>query len=350
VSEPSLEAAPVLRRNGVIVAAIVVAAIVGGLIARSFALGPVTSTGARRPIIQLTRPQRALPSLAATIGSLCPSVATIVPHAVATAKSPGKVAPAAILISADGWILTSGQLPSGGSLDALFGDGTRSPISDVRTDPVSGLTVARITPPASPAPIALSDQTFPQVGDFGLALQSPNGTGCSAASSMLSSDFLVDGGGDAISLRLQQDVGPMPPGTPVFETDGRVIGIAMDGAPDTLIPAPIAATIVDELIRNSPTPLLAYGFRAIDLSPNLATRLGDVRARGVAVAIVEPHSSVDRAGLRAGDIVAAVGASPVSSASELSRALDAATGASTLTIIRGSSQQTMTVSRSLATP
>jgi S1-C subfamily serine protease len=301
-----------------------------------------------------------LPSLAPTIAALCPSVAAIVPHVEpgatpAAAKpanaNPGAAkvaAPAAILISADGWILTSGQLPSTGPLDALFGDGTRTPISDVRSDPVSGLTVARITPPANPAPIALSDQSFPQVGDFGLALQSPNGTGCSAASSMLSSDFLVDGGGPAIALRLQQDVGAMPPGTPVFSTDGRVVGIAMTGTDDMLIPAPIAAIIVDELIRNSPSPLLAYGFRALDLSPNLAARLGDVRARGVAVAIVEPRSSVDRAGLRAGDIVTAVDNGPVASASELSRALDAATGASTLTIVRGTATLTMTVSRSLS--
>jgi S1-C subfamily serine protease len=354
VNEADGPAPPRGGRNLLLIAAVLAAAIVGGFVARSFSFSPVPSTGARRPILQLTRGQRTLPSLAATIGLLCPSVATIVPHANGTRKSAGQpVTPtpphaAAILISADGWILTSGQLPSGGQLDALFGDGTRVPISDIRSDPVSGLTVARIPAQGDTDPLALGDQSFPQVGDFAFALQSPNGTGCSAASSMLSSDFLVDGGGDAISLRLQQDVGPMAPGTPVFSTDGRIIGIATGGIADTLIPAPIAATIVDELIRNSPTPLLAYGFRAIDLSPNLATRLGDLRARGVAVAIVEPRSSVDRAGLRAGDIVAAVNSSPVSSASELSRALDAATGSSTLTIVRGSNQLSMTVSRSLA--
>lgn len=348
MSEPDTDPPQNRGRTVAVVAGIILAAILGGLIARAFAPGPIAPTDVRRPIIQLPHSQGTLPSLASTIAGLCPSVATIVPHAAAPGKPARLPASAAILISANGWILTSGRLPSGTPLDALFGDGTRAPVSDVRTDPVSGLTVARVTAQSDPDPLILSDQSFPQVGDFGFALQSPNGTGCTAASSMLSSDFLVDGGGNAISLRLQQDVGPMAPGTPVFSTDAEVIGIAMDGALDTLIPAPIAAIIVDELIRNSPTPLLAYGFRAIDLSPNLATRLRDIRARGVAVAIVQPRSSVDRAGLRAGDIVTAVDNSPVASASELSRALDAATGPAILTIVRGSSQLTMKVSRSLA--
>lgn len=337
---------PSTARNVAIIAAIVAAAVGGGFVARTISPTiPATTGGVRRPILQLTRGQRGLPSLASTIATLCPSIAAIVPHGTATGTAPG---PAAILISADGWILTSGPLPSGGTLDAQFGDGSRAAISDPRTDPVSGLTVARVAPGSNAAAITLSDQSFPQVGDFGFALQSPHGTGCSAASSMMSSDFLVDGGGPAIALRLQQDVGVLTAGTPVFSTEGRVVGIAMGGPADTLIPAPIAAVIVDELIRNSPSPLLAYGFRAIDLSPELATRLGDVRARGVAVAIVQPRSSVDRAGLRAGDIVAAVDGTPVSSASELSRTLDAATDSAVLTVARGNQQLTMKVSRSLA--
>jgi S1-C subfamily serine protease len=245
-------------------------------------------------------------------------------------------------------MIFAGSAPLGGPLDALFGDGTRLPLTDLRSDPVSGLTVARTASASDATPITLSDQSFPRIGDFGFSVQSPAGTGCSAIASMMSSDFLIQGGGQAISIRLQQNGNPLPAGSPFFAMDGRVIGIALGGSGDTLLPAPIAAIIVDELIRNSPSPLLAYGFRAVDLTSELASRLGDVRARGVAVAVVEPHSSVDRAGLEAGDIVAAVNGSPISSASELSRALDAASGTATLTVTRGDEQLTMKVSRSLS--
>ena len=356
------------RHNLVLVGAVAAAAIAGGFIGRAFAPGQTATGGQRtRPIIQqLVRPQSSLPSLADNVNRLCPSVAAIVPHGqdlarVPEAKTGKTTAPSAkaallpppppqgFLISANGWIIFAGTVPGAGPLDALFGDGRRVPISDLRSDPVSGLSVARTATSGSDVtPITLSDQSFPRIGDFGFALQSPNGTGCSAVASMMSSDFLIQGGGQAISIRLQQGGNPLPSGSPFFSVDGKVIGIALGGTGDSLIPAPIAAIIVDELIRNSPSPLLAYGFRAVDLSPELASRLGDVRSRGVAVAVVQPHSSVDRAGLEAGDIVAAVNSSPVSSASELSRMLDAATGSATLTVSRGDKQLTMKVSRSLA--
>lgn len=356
------------RRNLILVGAAAVAAIAGGFIGRG--LAPATTngtTGTRpRPIIQLVRPQSSLPSLADNIDRLCPSVAAIVPHgsaappapppkptsragksAAAAASAAPPVPPQGVLISNDGWIIFAGNVPDG-ALDALFGDGSRVPITDLRSDPVSGLTVARSAGNSDATPITLSDQSFPRIGDFGFALESPNGTGCSAVASMMSSDFLIEGGGQAISIRLQQNGNGLPAGAPFFSVDGRVIGIALGGTGDSLLPAPIAAIIVDELIRNSPSPLLAYGFRAVDLTNELASRLGDVRARGVAVAVVQPHSSVDRAGLEAGDIVAAVNGSPISSASELSRALDAATGTATLTVTRGDKQLTMKISRSLS--
>ena len=357
------------KQNLLIVGAAAAAALIGGVIGRG--LAPATTAGTtaapRRPIIQLVRPQSSLNSLADNIDRICPSVAAIVPHgsdatpapapktnsksrsgSTRTAPPQPQTPPQGVLISADGWIIFAGQVANGGALDALFGDGRRVPITDLRSDPVSGLTVARTGDPGDATPITLSDQSFPRIGDFGFAVQSPNGTGCSAIASMMSSDFLIQGGGQSISIRLQQNGNPLPAGSPFFSVDGRVIGIALGGTGDTLLPAPIAAIIVDELIRNSPSPLLAYGFRAVDLTSELASRLGDVRARGVAVAVVEPNSSVDRAGLEAGDIVAAVNGSPISSASELSRALDAATGTATLTITRGDKQLTMKVSRSLS--
>ena len=359
------------KQNLLIVGTAAAAALIGGVIGRG--LAPVSTAGTnaspRRPIIQLVRPQSSLPSLADNIDRICPSVAAIVPHGSDATPAPGpapktnsksrsgstrtappqpQTPPQGVLISADGWIIFAGQVANGGALDALFGDGRRVPITDLRSDPVSGLTVARTGDPGDATPITLSDQSFPRIGDFGFAVQSPNGTGCSAIASMMSSDFLIQGGGQSISIRLQQNGNPLPAGSPFFSVDGRVIGIALGGTGDMLLPAPIAAIIVDELIRNSPSPLLAYGFRAVDLTSELASRLGDVRARGVAVAVVEPNSSVDRAGLEAGDIVAAVNGSPISSASELSRALDAATGTATLTITRGDKQLTMKVSRSLS--
>jgi S1-C subfamily serine protease len=125
------------------------------------------------------------------------------------------------------------------------------------------------------------------------------------------------------------------------------MGVATTAADNALLPAPIASVIVDELIRNSPSPIASFGFRATDFTAELANRIGEQRARGAGVALVQPKSAAEKAGLRAGDIVIAVDGSPVSSASELSRALDAVTNSATLTVARGDQQLTMTVSRSI---
>ena len=111
-----------------------------------------------------------------------------------------------------------------------------------------------------------------------------------------------------------------------------------------MIPAPIASVIIDELVRNSLSPSTNFGFRAIDYPASLSTRLGNVRS-GAGVALVQPKSAAAKAGMRAGDVVTEVNDNPVSSSSELSRALDALPDKATLTIQRSSQQVELTISR-----
>lgn len=298
-----------------------------------------------RPIVQIVRQQPGLPDLADLIDRLCPSVAIIVPHGSdVPMPSSSAVAVPASVYSADGWLVTSaGNLPQG-QLDAVFSDGERVDLSDLRIDPVSRLAIVKASGPAAP-PLAFSDQAFPRVGQFAFTLASPAASGCTSAAAMIGSDFLADGGAAIGYVRLQSPQDTWTAGTPLLGTDGRVIGIATDDPAGAAIPAPIASVIIDELIRNSPSPTTSFGFRAIDYSAPIATRLGDVRS-GAGVALVQTKSAASRAGLQAGDIVTAVGDVPVSGASELSRALDALQGKATLTVQRRSQELTITIRRS----
>ena len=162
---------------------------------------------------------------------------------------------------------------------------------------------------------------------------------------MVGSDFLVDAVPRGVFIRLQPGLAPLPAGSPFFGGDGSVIGIISGGGDNSLLPAPIASSIVNELIRNSPSPIAAFGFRAIDFTADLAVRIGDVRARGAGVALVQPKSVAEAGGLRAGDIVLAVDESPVSSASELSRALDAVDTSATLQVERNGQRISVKVTR-----
>ena len=314
--------------------AIALVAVAAGYLGRGLAPPSgksLSSTG--RPIVQIVR-QPTFPSLAPAIDRICPAIARIVA---------GNQSAAAFAVSSDGWLVSSGSIPATGQV--MFGDGRKAAIDEVRSDPVSGLVLAH-TDATGLTPVAFADQAFARVGDFGFSLQT-SGTGCSAAESMIGSDFLVDALAQGTYLRMQPGTPALAPGTPFFGADGSVLGVATTTANGSLLPAPIAAAIVDELIRDNPSPIASFGFRATDFTPDLAARTGDPRARGAGVALVQPNSAAAQGGLRAGDVVIAVNDEPVSSASELSRSLDAVVAAANLRVVRQGQQLTIAVSRTV---
>jgi Trypsin-like serine proteases, typically periplasmic, contain C-terminal PDZ domain len=349
----SSDDAPPVRRplRGILLGGALVIAGLGGAFVSNW-LGasrrPSTERSAverqARPIVQIVRQQPGLPDVADLVDRLCPSVATILPHGSDLPGPTGKkLAVAGFAFSADGWLVTSAADLPPMPLDALFGDGRRVDLTEVRSDPASGLALAKADTTA--APLTFSDQAFPRVGQFGLAVSTPAGAGCSAAASMIGSDFIADGGNAVGYVRLQPPPASWAPGMPLVGGDGLVLGIGIGSPPGAVIPAPIASVILDELIRNSLSASSAFGFRAVDFAAPFAARLDNQRS-GAAIALVEPKSSSARAGLQAGDIVTAVDGRPVSSASELSRILDALPGKATLDVQRQSEQLEVTVKRS----
>jgi S1-C subfamily serine protease len=230
-------------------------------------------------------------------------------------------------------------------MEVHFGSSPAVAVTDVRSDPVSGLSLLK-TDATGLRPIRLADQAFPRVGDFGFAIDNPAAAGCSAQAAMIASDFLADGGASFAYVRLQPMGADLPPGAPFISGTGDVVGVVDGiGLPDTVIPADIVADIADELVRGSLSPTIHFGFRAEDFDTTLAGRLSESRSTGTAVSLVQPKTPAARAGLQAGDIVVAVNGSPVASASELGRALDGADKSASLDISRGDQRLTLKIAR-----
>ncbi|HEX3424134.1 MAG TPA: S1C family serine protease [Sphingomicrobium sp.] len=330
------------RNLFLIIAAVLVAGIAGGYLARAFAPAgqpEQQSPDRRRPIIQIVRQQPGLQSLADVIASLCPSVAAIAPAGASGSATGG------FAISQDGWLIASTAALPTGNLEAHFGAGPAVTVSEMRSDPVSGLSILK-TSATGLTPVPLSDQSFPRVGDFGFAIGNPAGTGCSAQAAMVESDFLADGGGASAYIRLQPMGPDLPEGAPFISAAGQVIGIVgASGPPDSVIPADVVAEIVDELLRGSLSPTTGFGFRAEDFDQTLASRLSASRSSGTAVSLVQPKTPAARAGLEAGDIIVAVNGAPVASASELGRALDGTGKSASVDVARGDDRLTLTLAR-----
>jgi S1-C subfamily serine protease len=334
-------------RNLLLICAVVAVAALGG----SFLERGLTPTGQsrrgtsqegqqpRQPIIQIVRQQAALPSIADVVTGLCPSIAAIAPSGATGAATTG------FAVSADGWVLAAtASLPTG-NLNVHFGAGPAVSVSEVRSDPVSGMSLLK-TDATGLRPVRFADQAFPSVGDFGFALQDPVASGCSAQAAMIASDFLVDGAGNAAYVRLQAMGPDLPAGAPFISGNGDVVGVVGASPPaNSVIPGAVVGDVANELLRGSLSPMTTFGFRARDFDASLAPRLDNARAVGTVVALVQAKSPAAKAGLRAGDIVVAVDGSPIASASELGRALDRAGDAASIDVARGDQRLTLKVPR-----
>jgi S1-C subfamily serine protease len=259
--------------------------------------------------VPFVRQQPGLPTLADAVAALCPSIVGIEPADAMTAGAQS-AAITGFAMSTDGWVMAATASLPDGQLQAVFGPANAAPVSEVRSEPDSGSSILK-TNATGLRPVPRSDQTFPRVGDFGFAIQNPQGAGCSAEAAMVASDFLTDGGAPVAYVRLD----------------------------------PMGADIEDELLRDSLSPTREFGFRAADFPPTIAARLSDSRAIGTGIALIQPKSAAARAGLRAGDIVGQVNGSPVASASELGRALDAAGKSASMDLVGGDQRLSVSLAR-----
>jgi serine protease Do len=246
-------------------------------------------------------------------------------------------------ISPDGFLLTpAAGLPQSGDIAAALNDGRELAAHWVRSDPLSGLALLKVDAGDLPY-LELAQQTFPRVGDVATAIASPEGTGCSARLALVGVDFLAEAPGTSAYVRMDPAPDARFPGAPLVGADGRVAAIA--GAwpddPGAAMPAEVAARVAGLLLRDETPPEAAAGLLIDDLSPQLATRLGAGRQQGAAVLLVAPGSPAGLSGLRAGDVILSAGGAPVSSASELGRAIDAQAGTMPLQLLRRGTTMTI---------
>jgi S1-C subfamily serine protease len=103
-------------------------------------------------------------------------------------------------------------------------------------------------------------------------------------------------------------------GGPVFDADGRVIGIAAQIRTDTgqnegvgfAVPIDSARRSLVQLLTTGKVAYAYVGVRTMDVTPTLATRLGLRVSRGALVVKIERGTAAAKAGLRAGSSSAVV--------------------------------------------
>jgi len=228
-----------------------------------------------------------------------------------------------VIYSADGLILTNEHVVRGKrSVQIAFADGQRVAGTVVAVDAVTDLALVQAKRTNLPA--ARFQRDLPAVGSLAVVIGAPLGFQNSVTAGIISGLHREIPGsasqGQSLVDLIQTDA-PISPGNSggaVFNADGEVIGISeayippQEGAVSLgfAIPAATAVDVAKQLQSNGRAEHAFAGLVPAQITPEIAQELGLTSTEGTIVADVATGGPADRAGLKPGDIISAVGGNP----------------------------------------
>ena len=241
-----------------------------------------------------------------------------------------------MVLSGDGLILTNNHVveaaSGGGSILAVFQDGTTAPADVVGLDPGSDLAVIRARGVSGLTPIEFGDSDAVRVGQQVVAFGSPLGLGGTVTTGIVSAvDRAVSvgegsGASEATVLSaLQTDaaINPGNSGGPLTDLQGRVVGInsviATTGAEGGSIGVGFAIPV--NQARRTAQELETTG-RATRAILGAGVNAGSAQElNGAVLNSIVPGGPAEQAGIRQGQVVTRVGDRVVTNGNDLIAAI-----------------------------
>ncbi len=341
---------PPPRRRGLgVLGTVLVAAVVAGIVGAFAGLaGYVVGRNADRSAItseiDAALPVAAGPALPVDAGSIAGIAEATLPAVVSLVlDGPLSGSGSGFVIREDGYILTNNHVVAageGGSVEAVFADGTRTAAKVIGTSPSYDLAVVKVDRGDLPVlPLGDSDQV--RVGDVVVAIGAPLGLEGTVTSGIISAlDRPVIAGDSASDVSyinaVQTDaaINPGNSGGPLLDSRGNVIGVnsaiatlAIGGEAGSIglgfaIPANSAARVAKEIIATgkSRTPLMG-----VSLDPAYT-------GAGARVQDITPGSGAESSDIRVGDIVLSVDGRDIVDSTELVVAIRSYAPGDTITV------------------
>ncbi len=261
------------------------------------------------------------------------------------------------VISADGRIATNAHVVGdAATVEVEFSDGATATATVLGTAQSQDLAVIRVDrDDLMPVEFGSSDDL--KVGERVVAIGNSLGfegpaTATDGIVSALGRTIRTDDGNRLTEL-IQTDaaINPGNSGGPLFDLDGKVVGINSAGSPwaqnvGFAIAADPAQPILDTLSAGEPVLVAFLGISSAPLTPETAAQLGvdgTGDLRGAVVMDVTMGSAAEVAGLRAGDVITAIGDDTVETPENVGDAIAAREPGDTirLTVVRDGAETTV---------
>ena len=262
-----------------------------------------------------------------------PEIVAQVEPSVVTVVLPGGVG-SGVVWNADGIIVTNEHVVRPAldrnirEVQVAFADGRRSPATIRATDRFTDLAIVQTE--RRDLPPARFQTALPQVGELAVTLGSPLGFERTAAAGIVSGlhrdipGSAQDPDQPPLVDLIQTDaaISPGNSGGALINARGEVIGINDAYIPPQVgavalgfaIPGATVQNVVQQLLETGQARHAFLGVNLRPITPQIAGRLG--QEEGVGVSGVEPSGPAERAGVRPGDVIAAIDGQAVDSVEE----------------------------------
>jgi serine protease Do len=231
------------------------------------------------------------------------------------------------IISEDGLILTNAHVVRDArEVTVKLADRRELRAKVLGSDQATDVAVLRVSASKLPT-VNFGDPKALQVGDYVLAIGAPFGFEQTVTAGIVSAKGRSLPGDTYVPF-IQTDaaVNPGNSGGPLFDANGSVVGInaqiySQTGGYQGLafaIPIDVALHAKDQIVATGHATHARLGVMVQDLDQALADSFGLARPDGALVSSVEPESAAAKAGLKAGDVITQVGATPIGRVGDLS--------------------------------
>jgi serine protease DegQ len=232
-----------------------------------------------------------------------------------------------VIVSTDGYVLTNHHVvEAADQIEVALADGRKSRAAVVGTDPETDLAVLKIGLGNLPSiTFGRADQV--RVGDVVLAIGNPFGVGQTVTMGIVSALGRTHLGINTFENFIQTDaaINPGNSGGALVDSEGNLIGInsaiySRSGGSLGIgfaIPVTLAKQVMEQIIQHGSVVRGWIGVEVQDITPELAESFRLPRSQGVLITGVLRGGPADKAGIKPGDILVAIGGREVTDSTEM---------------------------------